>query len=558
MNNEMTATPKLQLSLTDWAFVFALVCLAPMLWVQCMSLWSRPHFQFFPMAWLSFGYFAYHRLGGLASCRSSLRLAAGAFLALFCVVASAESILISSPWLAYAAGVGLVVAWLLLRGNNLRWPAAVGLSSVLWMTLPFPAGYDDKLIQFLQRQSSYFTSVILDCIGILHLPEGNVLELSQKRLFVDEACSGVDSLYALMAICLCLVLWFRQRLFVAVISLSLVPVWASCGNIVRLVTIVLGLEWIGIDLSHGTQHTILGLMVFAGAFSCDFAFIQFAGAVFKRKSPSTDGSRRSANTGLVDSEKPEGLRPASNKIKQLAPILANVVFMLMFLGIGTFSVQILARNTLQTYPTIDKAALATVKENQNLPRRLEDWQVEGFQNLERSRESSQGQFSNVWTYRSAVGPVLVSTDFPFRGFHLLDICYQGAGWRLSTATRQIEQTYAGSNADANGVFYPHVMELTNDEGKFAYILYAIFQLDGTPIRSAAKGVQGFERFEQTILEPVSFQIQIMMEASEPIDQTQRDVAHRNLLTVVNQLRTSFQSLKVGNKSASAAAVANAK
>ena len=100
------------------------------------------------------------------------------------------------------------------------------------MTLPFPAGYDDKLIQFLQRQSSHLTSMILDCIGILHLPAGNVLELAQKRLFVDEACSGVDSLYALMAICLCLVLWFRQRLFVAVVSLSLVPIWeigrASC------------------------------------------------------------------------------------------------------------------------------------------------------------------------------------------------------------------------------------------------------------------------------------------------------------------------------------------
>ena len=536
-----------KLNNTDWAFVVALVCLSPILWVQCLSLWSRPHFQFFPLAWLSFGYFAYQRLGGLAACRSSFRLAAGVLVALLSFAASAESILISSPWLAYAAAVALVVAWLLLRGNNLAWPAAVGLSSVLWMTLPFPAGYDDKLIQFLQRQSSNFTSVILDCIGILHLPEGNVLELAQKRLFVDEACSGVDSLYALMAICLCLVLWFRQRLFVAVISLSLVPVWASCGNIVRLVSIVLGLEWFGIDLSHGMQHTILGLLVFAGAFSCDFAFIQFAGAVFRRKA--------TANLGMNSSLEPEALadfrvRSASASgstsgqlVLRLVPIMANVAFMVLFLGIGAFTIQFLSRSTLQSYPTIDHAALAQVKENQNLPKRLEDWQVEGYQNLERSRESSQGQFSNVWTYRSSVGPVLVSTDFPFRGFHLLDICYQGAGWRLTAATRQIEQSYGGTDSDAQGFFYPHVMELANDEGKFAYVLYAVFQLDGTPIRSVAKGVQGFERFEQTILEPVTFQIQIMMESGEAIDQPQRDIALRNLLTVVNQLRSSFQSLK---------------
>ena len=502
-----------------------------MLWIQCLSLWSRPHFQFFPMAWLSFGYFAYQRLGGLASCRSSLRLASGVAVALLCFLAAAESILISSPWLAYAAGVGLVVAWLLLRGNNLHWQAAVGLSSVLWMTLPFPAGYDNKLIQFLQRQSSTFTSVILDCIGILHLPEGNVLELPQKRLFVDEACSGVDSLYALMAICLCLVLWFRQRLFVAVISLSLVPVWASCGNIVRLVSIVLGLQWFGIDLSHGTQHTILGLLVFVGAFSCDFAFIQFAGAVFRRRArkdmPATS----------------ESSRPVFATNQRIVPIIANVAFIAMFLLIGSFSLQILTRNTLHSYPTFDDAALTRVRESQNLPKRLEDWQVESFQHLERSRESSQGQFSNVWTYRSTVGPVMVSTDFPFRGFHLLAICYQGAGWRLNTASTQLELDYTATESTPEGKYYPQILDLSNDEGKFAYVAYAIFQLDGTPIRSAAKGVQGLERFEQTILEPVSFQIQVMMESGEPITQEQRETAHRNLTTAVNQLRTSFRSLK---------------
>ena len=540
MKSHPAGATYLRLSLTDWAFVIALICLGPMLWIQCLSLWSRPHFQFFPMAWLGFGYFAYQRLGGLASCRSSLRLAAGVLIALLCFAAAAESILISSPWLAYASGVGLVVAWLLLRGNNLRWQAAVGLSSVLWMTLPFPAGYDNKLIQFLQRQSSTFTSVILDCIGILHLPEGNVLELSQKRLFVDEACSGVDSLYALMAICLCLVLWFRQRLFVAVISLSLVPVWASCGNIVRLVSIVLGLEWLGIDLSHGTQHTILGLLVFVGAFSCDFAFIQFAGAVFARKTKILDSPSLSDSAPLFPTQR-------------LVPIFANGVFISMFLAIGAFSMQILARNTLHSYPTFDKGSLAKVREAQNLPKRLGDWQVESFQNLERSRESSQGQFSNLWTFRSSVGPVLVSTDFPFRGFHLLAICYQGAGWRLNTASQQFEQTFGGIDSLPHGTYYPQNLDLSNDQGKFAYVVYAIFQLDGTPIRSAAKGVQGLERFEQTILEPVSFQIQIMIESNEEISPEQREIVHSNLTTVVNQLRTSFQSLNVERLSSTAPA-----
>ena len=142
---------------------------------------------------------------------------------------------------------------------------------------------------------------------------------------------------------------------------------------------------------------------------------------------------------------------------------------------------------------------------------------------------------------------------PFRGFHLLAICYQGAGWRLNTASQQFEQTFGGLDSLPQGTFYPQNLDLSNDQGKFAYVVYAIFQLDGTPIRSAAKGVQGLERFEQTILEPVSFQIQIMIESNEEISQEQREIAHRNLTTVVNQLRTSFQSLKVQRLSSTAPA-----
>ena len=530
--NKVNEISRPRLNITDWAFLIALASLAPMLWIQCLSLWSRPHFQFFPMAWLGFGYFVHERLGSPSPYRSQIRLVSGVAIAIFCLLASAESVFISSPWLAYASAVGLVVSWLLLRGNKLRWHTAVGLSSVLWMTVPFPAGYDNKLIQFLQRQSSFLTSVILDCIGIFHLPEGNVLELAQKRLFVDEACSGVDSLYALMAICLCLVLWFKQRLFVAIVSLSLVPVWASCGNIVRLVTIVLGLEWIGIDLSHGVQHTILGLLVFAGAFSCDYAFIQFAGAVFRKKSSS---SFRECTTAA-----------ASNPPVQQSGVLhviASSMFVMLFLAIGAYSFQILTAHTLQSYPTFDKLSLARVKDSQNLPKVLGDWQFESVQSIERSRESSQGQFSNVWMYRSPIGPVMISTDFPFRGFHLLDICYEGAGWRLNSSSRQVEQSSGASLNDRNEKFYAHILDMTNDEGRFAYVVYALFRLDGTSIQSAAKGVRGLERFEQTVLEPVSFQIQVMLDSNEAIEPDKRDAVHRNLEIVVAKLRTTFRELK---------------
>ena len=159
----MTETRRQQLNVTDWAFVIAIVCLAPMLWVQCTALWSLPHFQFFPMAWLGFAYFAHERLGGLASCRSWLRLLSGAGIAAICLIAAGESVFISSPWLAYASAVGLVVAWLLLRGNNLRWQPAVGLSSVL---------YDAAVSRWIRSEANSIPSktvqFLYECHSRLH------------------------------------------------------------------------------------------------------------------------------------------------------------------------------------------------------------------------------------------------------------------------------------------------------------------------------------------------------------------------------------------------------
>ena len=502
------------------------------MWIQCQSLWLRPHFQFFPMAWLGFGYFVSLRLEKPESCQSRFRAACGLFAIVFSLATTLESILISSPWLTYVAAVVLIIGWLLIRGGTMKWSSAIGLSSLLWITVPLPAGYDNKLIQFLQAQSSYVASLVLDCVGILHIREGNVLELVQKRLFVDEACSGVDSLYALMAICLTIVLWLRQKLPVAILSLSLVPIWASCSNIARLITIVLGLQWFKVDLSHGTQHTILGLIVFVGAFLCDFAFIRFAGSIFSNRADDLLAQRAAHSSEHRKS-------PSLRTIK----LIGCCVFMGCFLAVGGYSTRALSLQSLHRFPHFSKDLIATMNQLQNLPKRMEQWQFESFQVVERNRESAFGQYSNVWAYRSPIGPVTISADFPFRGFHLLDICYQGAGWKLVGWPSQVELTCSTEEKKETNPFYAHLMSMKNDEGNFAFVAYTLFQLDGTPIRSAARGNQGFERFEQTILEPVSYQVQVFVSSSEEINKDTQQLTQKNLETIVGLLKPGFQFLK---------------
>ncbi|XZE45343.1 exosortase U [Pirellulaceae bacterium SH467] len=549
-----TKSARIQASPIDLVYALILLSLGPMVWLQANSLWNRPHLQFFPLAWLAFGYFLFDRSKGVLGIANSLRQLAAIGLLLVSLIAAVEAVLISSPWLSYVAGVLVIVSWMLLRVTSLGWHQVLGLSSLLWITVPLPAGYDNKLIQYLQAQSSYTASMVLDAIGILHVREGNILQLMEKRLFVDEACSGVDSLYALMAISLTLVLWMRQPLSVAVGALCMVPVWASCSNILRLVTIVLAIEWLGLDLSSGMPHTILGLVVFVIAFACDFAFIQFLGAVMelphqtKKARLLKDRPGRffrgvpAAHHSPQELESTPQVQPVSPASSMRWAWILSGVLAVCFLGVGAYSTRVLSRGTIFRFPEFTDASLAKLKESLQLPEDLNDWKLFRTELVERGVENTMGQFSHVWLYNSTSTTGTVSVDFPFRGFHLLDICYEGAGWRQQESQQVIESPLNDPQFADKGDCQVHFLDLIKDTGEYAYVAYVQFQLDGTPVKSAAVS-RGFERFEQTFLEPVTYQIQSIAMSNQPIPASAREATVKNLLAAATKIRPTFVGLE---------------
>ncbi|MCU0718881.1 MAG: exosortase U, partial [Pirellula sp.] len=400
------------------------------------------------------------------------------------------------------------------------------------------AGYDKKMIQYLQSQSSFAASSVIDVLGIPHLREGNVLQLLDKRLFVDEACSGVDSLYALMAISLTLVLLMRQKFAVALCALSMVIVWASCGNILRLVCIVLGLKWFNVDLSEGIPHTILGLCVFLIAFGCDYAFIKFLGhlaaPVVEEKKSRIETPRSEKS---ISSPKASNLSPFG----KLSTVFA-VLIMAAFLGVGGYSTRVLSRGTIFRFPEFTEDSLSRLKKDLVLPDEIASWRLVKREEIERTKDNVMGQFSEVWLYDASSKLGTVSVDFPFRGFHLLDICYEGAGWK-QVENRDIIDRSLGESPIANAEpAQVHFLDLSKDTGEFAFVAFTQFQLDGTPVRSNAVG-RGLERFEQTILEPVTYQIQSIITSKTPISEEQKKEVERNLVVVATLIRPHFVRLE---------------
>jgi exosortase len=137
----------------------------------------------------------------------------------------------------------------------------VGICGLLLVTLPPPFGWDKQLVSGLQSLSSFACSRLMDLTQILHVRRGNIIDISSKPLFVEEACSGVDSQYALMAVAGVLLLLGRAGFWVSLLTIITVPIWAILGNLLRIYLIVIGLEWFSTDLSQGSIHTILGLLV---------------------------------------------------------------------------------------------------------------------------------------------------------------------------------------------------------------------------------------------------------------------------------------------------------
>jgi exosortase/archaeosortase family protein len=99
---------------------------------------------------------------------------------------------------------------------------------------------------------------MLDVVGVRHLHQGNVIELPGHRMFVDEACSGVNSLFVLFAATAVFVVAANRPLVWSALLLATSVFWAAVANTVRVTTIASAQSRYDVDLSSGWQHQTLG------------------------------------------------------------------------------------------------------------------------------------------------------------------------------------------------------------------------------------------------------------------------------------------------------------
>ncbi|MFC1452042.1 exosortase/archaeosortase family protein [Verrucomicrobiota bacterium] len=133
----------------------------------------------------------------------------------------------------------------------------------LFLALPLPESVVTPLTLPLQRVVAAASEGILRRAGVAVFRDGNVLHLAKGVLGVNEACSGIRSLWVFLAVAAALIGLLRPSLLRIALMLVAAPALAVGANLLRVVVTGLILASGREAFAQGGYHTALGFLTVA-------------------------------------------------------------------------------------------------------------------------------------------------------------------------------------------------------------------------------------------------------------------------------------------------------
>ena len=152
---------------------------------------------------------------------------------------------------------------LLFLGPHVLKKLAFPLAYLLFM-VPLPGGIFKMLTLPLQDYATGVTTSVLKLAGIDTFREGNIIVLPAMTLGVVEACSGIRSLFSLLALACAMAFIFipkNQWVLRVLMVLSAVPI-AIMTNAFRVTATGFMSHFWGSDMAQGFYHDFSGWVVF--------------------------------------------------------------------------------------------------------------------------------------------------------------------------------------------------------------------------------------------------------------------------------------------------------
>src|SRR5205823_1055042 len=134
-------------------------------------------------------------------------------------------------------------------------PAMILLS----VAIPPPFELDRTLILGLQTLTAHWGSQVLDLMDVYHVLAGHVVEISGRQFMVEEACSGINSLFSVLGFTLFFV-FITRRHPVHIVLLAVAAMgWVLVANVLRVFTITYFGAVYDVDLTSGWKIEFLGI-----------------------------------------------------------------------------------------------------------------------------------------------------------------------------------------------------------------------------------------------------------------------------------------------------------
>ncbi len=364
------------------------------------------------------------------------------------------------------------------------WPAS-------WMLLRLPLNLDYQLTNWLQLNTANISSHILDRLEIPHRLTGSVFYLANGPLFVEAACSGVQSLFSVMFCAFLLVVWLHRSPILLPLYAAAGILWAGIMNIVRVTSIAVAQEWWRVDLSHGWRHEVLGYICLLTAILMLLSTDRFLRVIFYPVPTDRDVERRvnplqNAWNKLLESMRTEGEsagRVVPKVVQQpnrkfVGAVVAAFVCLMLIPEI-VFAVAAWSH----------KAGVRRVAAWQASPDLLEN-KIPGVEILEHSESTDStnpalGQSSHMWVLRNngLVSRVVVSQHSEV---HDLCTCYGANGWQIKR--REVLNDAADNGAEDWDCIHA---DFVNSETVFGYLMFSTLDGQGQPVRLRTRSLSDY-------------------------------------------------------------------
>lgn len=500
---------RLNLSDPGIALIAAALFLLPLWAPWQLNLSRKPHYEFYPILVFGMIFLVRHRIQSMEEGQVVPgRPAIVGLLGLISLPGLFFGYVLRNSSIMSVATVLTFSMILYATGGWRLWRRVIPVFFLLTLMTPPPGELDLALTLKLQQFSVAVASRVLDLFKIYHVVNTNTLEVDGQRFLVEEACSGIQSMFSILAFALFYSIWNERGVIRTLFMLAGALVFDISLNVIRICLGVVAKITGDINLLDGWPHEILGIVVFVLGLLLTLSWdvvleelqassilpTAWLGRQLRRAIPQKKRGSRSRTPSSGDSSSfrdsrplPSGRSLAASPLKKPSLVVLAIwaLLVLPMTALSAFQVpRYLISGKANTDDPVFQALEARgddrlkkldelTRKSRNTfepPRTIGAWTLmpEGTKSTERTM--SFGSKSESFLYAKGKSIVQVSIDYPFQGFHDLNICYDFGGWKVS----EVPSDTLGSTPE----FPYNVSTMSRGIDQKAVMVYSAFLDDG--------------------------------------------------------------------------------